>query len=87
MVGCPASTPSTLKAINEGHSSDSLALQVMNTNGYSSGLKDVEVNLQRDNGPSGLAQTLDAVLLRVHLLRRAVHVILTVVLGVAEGIR
>ncbi|WP_312289527.1 hypothetical protein [Stutzerimonas nitrititolerans] len=71
MAGCAAPTPSTPAAIKEGHSSDSLALQVMNINGYSSGLKDVEVNTQIESGPGGLAQTLDAVLLREHLLGRA----------------
>jgi len=43
----------------------------MKTNGYSAGLKDVEVDLPRESGSGKLAHTLDALILREHLLGRS----------------
>ncbi len=73
MAGC-AGKPSVAptKAKTDRDSSDSLALQVMKTNGYSAGLKDVEVELQGSSSSGSLtADTLNALLLREHLLGRA----------------
>jgi len=71
LTGCAGAPSSTSPAKKGEISSDSLALQVMRSNGYSSGLKDVEVDLQQQSGQESLAQTLDAVILRDHLLGRS----------------
>ncbi|WP_375665235.1 hypothetical protein [Stutzerimonas kunmingensis] len=71
MAGC-AGTPAVSPTKTDRANSDSLALQVMKANGYSAGLKDVEVELEATPSSGGLtADTLIALLLREHLLGRA----------------
>ncbi len=71
LAGCAVAPPPTPSTINGPTGSDSLALQVMQANGYSAGLKDVEVDLPKETSSAGLTHTLDALLLREHLLGRA----------------
>ncbi len=71
MAGC-AGTPAVSPTKTDRANSDSLALQVMKANGYSAGLKDAEVELEATPSSGGLtADTLNALLLREHLLGRA----------------
>lgn len=71
MAGC-AGTPAVSPTKTDRANSDSLALQVMKANGYSAGLKDAEVELEATPNSGGLtADTLNALLLREHLLGRA----------------
>ncbi|MGY4826750.1 hypothetical protein [Stutzerimonas chloritidismutans] len=71
MAGC-AGTPAVSPTKTDKAGSDSLALQVMKANRYSAGLKDAEVELEATPSSGGLtADTLNALLLREHLLGRA----------------
>lgn len=71
MAGC-AGTPAVSPTKTDKADSDSLALQVMKANRYSAGLKDAEVELEATPSSGGLtADTLNALLLREHLLGRA----------------
>ncbi|UGV31049.1 hypothetical protein LO767_00575 [Halopseudomonas aestusnigri] len=71
MAGC-AGTPAVSPTKTDKAGSDSLALQVMKANGYSAGLKDAEVGLEATPSSGSLtADTLNALLLREHLLGRA----------------
>lgn len=71
MAGC-AGTSAVSPTKTDKAGSDSLALQVMKANGYSAGLKDTEVELEATPSSGGLtADTLNALLLREHLLGRA----------------
>lgn len=73
LAGC--STSSTTKTTqvtqstrNQDQSSDSLALQVMNADGNTVGLKDTEVPLSYESGSADLMKTLSAAQLGGHLL-------------------
>lgn len=71
LAGCAATPSSVREAPTVSISSNSLALQVMRADGRSDGLKDVQVDLPHEVGSEAFVDTLDALLLREHLLGRA----------------
>ncbi len=71
LAGCAGKPSPTSSEVKGGASLDSLALQVMKTDGYSTGLKDVELDLPRESSSGGFAQTLDALMIHEQLLGRA----------------
>lgn len=71
LAGC-AATPSPVRdAPTTNVSVNSLALQVMRADGRSDGLKDVQVDLPNEVSSEAFVDTLDALLLREHVLGRA----------------